>query len=550
MVFVGAFAAASISIERNMDPYDEGMTLLGADRVAEGQIPYRDFYTPYGPAQFYIVAAMFRVLGHSVVVERVWDSAARALLVVAVYSLAECLTTRRLGLCAVVATLAWQCFFWVNGSPLFPALAAVLISLRLLMPTQIELPTPRALRVAGCCMGGAALFRYDIGLAGCAIAGACITAARWAATDRRTRSLAARAAPLPFLAGFTTILLPVVLCLAWFGALPDLLFDFTTAAKHYVKMRSLPMPGFAALWTDPQSLAVYLPLLICVAATASTYEVLRRHRNARAATLTRREAATRATQTLILTAITLMLCAKGFVRVSNLQMCTALIVATVLLAVLVASWPEYRTAARALIALPVGLALCFAVGAAHAGWQRAAANVRFLTSGAVWTTPQTWEAVAAGPCRMPRELCRMACVPVGRATADTIRYIASHTAASDPIFVGLPRHDKIVANDIALYFDTGRQPATRWDNFEPGLQTSEPIQRQMVEELDRAKPKLVIIENIFQNINEPNGSAVSSGVTILDDYLRRTYTPAARFETYFVMVRAPANGPNEAGSIH
>ena len=38
-----------------------------------GDIPYRDFYANYGPAQFYALAVLFKVFGPSVVVERLWD---------------------------------------------------------------------------------------------------------------------------------------------------------------------------------------------------------------------------------------------------------------------------------------------------------------------------------------------------------------------------------------------------------------------------------------------------------------------------------------------
>jgi hypothetical protein len=50
-------------------PYDEGIVLLGADRVLRGDVPYRDFWTLYGPATFYLPAAAFRLFGETVLVE-------------------------------------------------------------------------------------------------------------------------------------------------------------------------------------------------------------------------------------------------------------------------------------------------------------------------------------------------------------------------------------------------------------------------------------------------------------------------------------------------
>jgi hypothetical protein len=53
--------------------YDEGLALYDAERVATGDVPYRDFFVLYGPGQFYSLAAIFRLFGHSVAVERVYS---------------------------------------------------------------------------------------------------------------------------------------------------------------------------------------------------------------------------------------------------------------------------------------------------------------------------------------------------------------------------------------------------------------------------------------------------------------------------------------------
>jgi hypothetical protein len=60
-------------------------------------------------------------------------------------------------------------------------------------------------------------------------------------------------------------------------------------------------------------------------------------------------------------------------------------------------------------------------------------------------------------------------------------------------------------------------------------QTAAVIQEKMVHELQMAKPKLVVLEATWENVHEANRSALSSGVTILDDYLSRAYEPVAKF---------------------
>jgi hypothetical protein len=519
-----AIAYLAISTARRVNPYDEGITLVGADLAGDNYVPHRDFYTQYGPAQFYIVATLFRFIGHSVLAERAWDVVARALLIVAVFALTQRIASRRLAFYAAAVTLAWQGAFWISGSAVYPALAALLASLLFFLPAQHRAAPHYETVIAGACMGAATLFRYDIGLSGCALASAGIAAARWAAPCGARRMRNASMTTVAFLAGYIAVTLPVLLWLAWCGAVPDLLFDLFTASKTYVEMRSLPLPGLAALRTDPASFGVFLPPVICTASLVSVAALLRRGGET-----------VRVTQALILTAFTVMFCAKGFIRTSNIHMAMALISSTVLLAQLAACWPMQGRRSRAITGVLLALSLLFAGLAAHEGARRAVANLRWAASGTLWDMPQTWQALQAGPCRMPPNLARMACVPLDHDTIETIRYIAQHTLPSDRIFVGLPRHDRIFANDIALYFEAGRQPATKWYHFDPGLQTTAPIQRDMIADLQRTKPKLIVIEDIFQDTNEPNGSAKSSFVTILDTYISGAFRPVARFGDYLVL---------------
>lgn len=46
---------------------DEGLTIYGAERLLTGQVPYRDFFTLVTPGSYYLVAAEFRLFGHSLV---------------------------------------------------------------------------------------------------------------------------------------------------------------------------------------------------------------------------------------------------------------------------------------------------------------------------------------------------------------------------------------------------------------------------------------------------------------------------------------------------
>ncbi|HEY0184723.1 MAG TPA: hypothetical protein VGC09_18130, partial [Rhodopila sp.] len=131
---------------------------------------------------------------------------------------------------------------------------------------------------------------------------------------------------------------------------------------------------------------------------------------------------------------------------------------------------------------------------------------------------------------------RLVCFKLSPQTLETIRYVQQHSAPSDPVFIGLPRHDRIFVNAVTPYFVMNRPVPTKWHQFDPGLQTSSPIQQEMVDELRRVQPRLVIIDDAGGFPHEPNESSLSSGVTVLDDYLLQTYATTAVFGRSKVLV--------------
>src|SRR6476659_3309660 len=58
------------SSTRGIFVYDEGLICYGAERVLGGDLPYRDFWTVYGPGQYYLLAGIFKVFGTSLLVAR------------------------------------------------------------------------------------------------------------------------------------------------------------------------------------------------------------------------------------------------------------------------------------------------------------------------------------------------------------------------------------------------------------------------------------------------------------------------------------------------
>src|ERR1700722_2921160 len=76
--------------------YDEGITLTGAMRIAAGQMPHKDFYANYGPAQFYTLAWLYKFFGESALIARVFEAMIAALIVAAVFAISACYCSKRM----------------------------------------------------------------------------------------------------------------------------------------------------------------------------------------------------------------------------------------------------------------------------------------------------------------------------------------------------------------------------------------------------------------------------------------------------------------------
>src|SRR6266542_4540025 len=70
-----------------LDALDEGYFMSTSWRVLAGDLPYRDFSTPYTPAFFYLNALLFRVFGVDLLTLRVSLTVARLATVLLVYLL-------------------------------------------------------------------------------------------------------------------------------------------------------------------------------------------------------------------------------------------------------------------------------------------------------------------------------------------------------------------------------------------------------------------------------------------------------------------------------
>ncbi len=265
LLAVIAFLYLFFGMDRAINIYDEGLVIYGADRVASGDILHRDFYCNYGPAQFYILAAFFKLFSASVLVERLWDTAIRSAIAGVIFLLVDKVASRKAALMASVVSIIWLCSFKFYGYPVFPALLFAIISVYFILPVFNGQSIYSSLFISGISLGVLTLFRYDIGLSTCAVESAVLLAHNLASA-RKCRFWA-RITPFIILwGGWGLVFLPVAAAYLRVASFADFYHDVVYfPSRYYAAMRSLPFPTLKTL--NSHNILIYFPVLSWIAST-------------------------------------------------------------------------------------------------------------------------------------------------------------------------------------------------------------------------------------------------------------------------------------------
>jgi hypothetical protein len=267
-LFLSAFLSIFATMNRAGSIYDEGLILTGAMRVANGEIPHRDFYANYGPAQFYVVASLFKLFGPSAMAERLWDFAIKAAIATLSFAAVRSCCRPAAAFVAYIVCVIWLGTFGSPGFPLFPAiLFSVAATLMVASSEARDLPR-RTIVLAGGLIGLTALFRYDVG----GLVGTALMVMLMVAAVRRGNRFWRTPASPPWLfaAGAAVVFGPVAVAyLAAGGPISAFIHDVFYASTYYPQTRSLPFPSPAVLWNAPLESIAYLPPAVVAVAVAS-----------------------------------------------------------------------------------------------------------------------------------------------------------------------------------------------------------------------------------------------------------------------------------------
>jgi hypothetical protein len=475
-LFVLGALLSGLTIRWGINPHDEGLVLQAAERIGDGQLPYRDFYANYGPGQYFLISGLDALFGTSLLTWRILRVALDATVALLAYALTRRDASEPLALAAwlaVAAAMAFPSIPHPNPTGLALGFGALLLARR----------QPLA---AGALAGLAAVFRLDLGVA--ALAGAALLAGGRRAAGRLVAAGAAVACVL---------MAPVVI------AAPGDFWDQTLGfALDEQGLQRLPLPGAWEGGFEPNKILQHYFVYVLLAASALWLVVALR---------SRLPARLWAAAPLAAAGVLYLLARADVFHLVPLAAVLPVLLAT-------AAESERRAGRNAWT-----LALVLALGliALH-GLDRK--RIQLLDP------PPLAEIdvdVADGVETSPAE---------ARALAELSRYVRAEVPPGEPVFVANPRFDLVRVGNPLVYVLVRRPNPTRYDVMQPGVVTTAPVQREIISDLESARPRLVIrwLSPVADQ-PEDNGAGRSSGVRLLDRYLDETYVPDRRFGEYEVL---------------
>ncbi|MBC7321052.1 glycosyltransferase family 39 protein [bacterium] len=562
------------SIRIGYNIYDEGIVVYGANRILKGDIPYRDFWTMYAPGQFYTIALLFRLFGTNLFVTRIYSATINLLIVLLVYFIIKKISGHKMALLAFILSTLWMGGWGLFHSSPTPAgtfwsLFSILFVVDFLCNKNYS-----SLFIGGIITGITAIFRHDIG--GYTFISSTVVLIFYIYIRVLNRNIIETVKLWGRYLGGTIIgFVPLALCFVAKVPFRNLVFDLIIfPVKIFPRVRDLPYPPFDFSF---YSFLFYFPIIIYIVGGILILFNLFRWKdfNGKEWSITLfwiigvfffNQARVRSDVPHLLPTIIPAIMLLASLYNSRLSLVWErkgyFIKAFTLFISFILTLSLYRNALRSfavtvyVLPLVLGVVLVLAVYIPINLGQlfrrtilRSFSQVLslilcvFILFSFIRTELKDfpiWIFVSfSKPGLVPSLLDRARGIYVFENQeyflSTTIKFIQANTKPDESIFVGNSRHDRIFVNDVMFYFLSERHSATKYHELHPGLATTEEVQREIIEELKKNNVRFIVLWSGAENVSEPNESSISSGVTILDDFIKMNYAPVMYFGPYKVL---------------
>lgn len=240
LAVAGGLVCYGLFVNRGLGLSVIGYSVAPAERVLQGEIPYRDFLFNYTPGILWVNALLMKAFGPTLMATRIGLFVFKLATLLTLYHLGRKLTNRWTALVPVVLTLAWlghQQIFSV-----YPDQYLVLFALAglLCMLNYDRTGGLRWLALCGLATGTVFLFKYNVGVL---LAASCM-AVVFLRELMTTRRPAGAAKAIAFYAlGFAVVAGALLAYLAYNNALGAMVGHFLHHAAEYSETRSVGLPS-------------------------------------------------------------------------------------------------------------------------------------------------------------------------------------------------------------------------------------------------------------------------------------------------------------------
>ena len=508
LLFAAGLLISGFTLLRGVEPFDEGLTLQAARRVADGQVPYSGFLWAYGPAHLYLLAGLFKLFGTSLLWWRIVRVVVDAGIALLVFAIVRQEAPRRVALVAWLTTICAMAQP-TGANPFAPALLFTLAAIWFAARASER----HELVLAGALCALAAAWRLDFGVYAviAATAAACVGADLrrhyLLGAPRHALARAALASGIVVAGAFAVLTALVYLPFVVKDGPADAWRDLIGRSLSQGRYWHLPFPfgydGRFRLW-PPGSLAhdlkdvlaFYIPLLLVIGLAVAIVAIAARRLQ-------------REPLLIGLTVLGLTYIAYLVSRTDEFHSTPLIVVLAALLPILALRLPMRASAVLALIVLAL-----LAYGASN-------------RLSALFGPPELATIhvpVADGAKAPPAE---------ARAIEQMVDAVQRRVPRGDPIYTVTRRSDLVRINDPLIYVLTERGNPTRQDF---GLQTGGPAQREIVTALGVARPKVIVRWLSPESTKrEPNDRGKPTGIHTLDNWLKASYKPEARYGEYEIL---------------
>lgn len=511
-----------------------GVSTVGASRVLQGEIPYRDFWTSDGPGQFYLLALVFRIFGTHLMVEVVAASVVCALGACACYQFIRNLT--HLPLLALAGAgiflgILINTGYYLRLEAYPPAILLVLVSLNSLV-TYYRTSVRHQLLISGLAVGLSAIFFYELAIiSAISVLAGILLHCFHSSHNRATAWRDALLNMTSYVAGALVVTFPVVL-----------FFSLTSGADF---------------WKD---VIIFVSRDWRVSAIHTSVDpwVINIQSGSRSELIDSAFAYVKYAMPFAFDVLGLILLGYNIRARKPLESALALTIG-------LAGWLHYYVAhvhignnivsmstyAVALSAMLYGL-LASNLNGKKLRILQLAAVVILLGWFSTLTLRTEYNLVRKQFDRSLVEL-RLARVSgfkvmpyEAESLTNLVGFVTDHVAPDQPIFVGLNRHDIMLTNDVLAYFVLDRPPAVRYHELNPAVADTAEVQQEMIDDLEKKKPPVIITKTIFPDdvLDQVKADFRTRlpdiGAEDLDRYIHEHYVFSVEFAPYTVWTRRQA----------